>query len=198
MLDDYYLNLLDWGGNQLAVALGCSVYLWNAETGDSAELLQMTNPENVITSLRWAKDSNHLAVGTNEGEVQLWDVEKRKQVRSMQGHMARVGSLSWNGHILASGSRDTSIFLHDVRLQQHHTTTFQHHTQEVCGLEWSPNGFQLASGGNDNVLAIWEPSTSTVAPKFSFEHHTAAVKAIAWCPWQVHFATCVCFTQFLF
>ena len=33
--DDFYLNLLDWGpGNTLAVALGDSVYLWNAETTD--------------------------------------------------------------------------------------------------------------------------------------------------------------------
>lgn len=30
--DDFYLNLLDWSArNTLAVALGQSVYLWNAE-----------------------------------------------------------------------------------------------------------------------------------------------------------------------
>ena len=29
LLDDYYLNLLDWGKNNvLAVALGDSIYLW--------------------------------------------------------------------------------------------------------------------------------------------------------------------------
>ena len=27
--------------------------------------------------------------------------------------------------------------------------------QEVCGLSWSPNGLQLASGGNDNLLHVW-------------------------------------------
>ena len=31
--DDYYLNLLDWSGqNVLAVGLGTAVYMWNAST----------------------------------------------------------------------------------------------------------------------------------------------------------------------
>ena len=29
------------------------------------------------------------------------------------------------------------------------------HKQEVCGLKWSFDGQQLASGGNDNKLMIW-------------------------------------------
>ena len=34
LLDDYYLNLLDWSSKDvLAVALGQTVYLWNAKTG---------------------------------------------------------------------------------------------------------------------------------------------------------------------
>ena len=34
IVNDYYLNLLDWSTNNLlAVALGAHVYLWNAENG---------------------------------------------------------------------------------------------------------------------------------------------------------------------
>ena len=32
---------------------------------------------------------------------QLWDVGKQKKLRTMTGHSARVGSLSWNTHILS-------------------------------------------------------------------------------------------------
>ena len=35
-----------------------------------------------------------MAVGTSDHKVQIWDVEKLKQVRSMDGHRARVSSLS--------------------------------------------------------------------------------------------------------
>ena len=56
------------------------------------------------------------------------------------------------------------------------------HTQEVCGLKWSFDGSQLASGGNDNKLMIWNLSSSQ--PVASFSEHQAAVKAIAWSPNQ--------------
>ena len=60
---------------------------------------------------------------------------------------------------------------------------FRGHTQEVCGLKWSPDGQHLASGGNDNCLMIWDPRRPE-SPLHSFKEHKAAVKALAWCPWQ--------------
>ena len=40
LLDDYYLNLTSWGANNcVAVALGPTVYVWNAGTGAINELL---------------------------------------------------------------------------------------------------------------------------------------------------------------
>ena len=40
-------------------------------------------------------------------------------------------------------------------------STFSGHTQEVCGLSWSPDGSTLASGGNENLLCIWDAATGT-------------------------------------
>lgn len=184
--NDYYLNLVSWGArNDLAVALGAEVYLWSAETGAITRLLSNT-AEDSVTSVRWMGDGAHLAVGTATGNVMLWDAEQQRQVRNMRGHTARVGALSWYGATLASGSRDTDVFFHDVRQREHHTATLRGHTQEVCGLEWSPSGTQLATGGNDNLLNVWEPESvrGTSAPRFTMTEHMAAVKAIAWCPWQ--------------
>lgn len=40
LLDDSYLNLLDWGGrNILAIALGNAVYLWDASEGNFLPLV---------------------------------------------------------------------------------------------------------------------------------------------------------------
>lgn len=68
------------------------------------------------------------------------------------------------------------------RVREHITATLQGHVQEVCGLKWSPSGTQLASGGNDNLLHIW--SSAGGAPMHQLTAHTAAVKALAWCPFQ--------------
>ena len=100
----------------------------------------------------------------------------------MAGHSARIGTLSWNTHVLASGSRDRAIYLRDVRVREPYTSKLTGHKQEVCGLRWSFDGNQLASGGNDNKLFIWSLHAST--PVARFNEHTAAVKAIAWSPHQ--------------
>jgi len=184
MLDDYYLNLLDWSVKGiLAVALGPCIYLWDATTGN-IDLLCEAEEDVCVTSVSWMMDGSYLAVGTSNNDVQMWDVVNKKQVRSMKGHQARVGALAWNNHILSSGSRDSCIFHHDVRVADHHVGTLRGHQQEVCGLKWSPDGTQLASGGNDNVCMIWDASLSTTSPKFTFTESQAAVKALAWCPWE--------------
>jgi cell division cycle protein 20 (cofactor of APC complex) len=140
--------------------------------------------DDFVTSLSWIQDGSYLAIGTNHNEVQIYDVERMKKVRSMKGHSSRVSSLSWNQHILTSGARDGRIIHHDVREQVCVVKSFQGHDQEVCGLKWSPDGTQFASGGNDNMLQVYDGSRLCETPKFQFNQHQAAVKAIAWCPWQ--------------
>lgn len=57
----------------------------------------------------------NLAVATYRGRVLIWDVEASQCIRRLDGHVARVGALAWNGDLLASGSRDRQILLRDVR-----------------------------------------------------------------------------------
>ncbi|VEU37528.1 unnamed protein product [Pseudo-nitzschia multistriata] len=183
--DDFYLNLVDWSSqNVLAVGLGHCVYLWSACTSKVTKLCDLTFAEDVVTSVSWAQRGTHLAVGTNKGEVQLWDTIKEKKVRTMKGHTARVGTLAWSGPTLASGSRDRLIFLRDVRDKSDFTRRLNAHRQEVCGLKWSyDEPAFLASGGNDNQLHVVD-SRNPSAPVHRFTDHTAAVKAIAWSPHQ--------------
>ena len=190
LMDDYYLNLLSWSDtNVLAVALSQTVYLWNAATGDITELCTFDEGPNAhISSVAWVQQGGaHIAVGTSNGKTQLWDVTQTKKLRSMDGHSDRVSSLAWNRHVLSSGSRDTTIINHDVRVARHGIATLSIHEQEVCGLTWSPDGDILASGGNDNLLCLWDTAASShSAPRFRFTDHQAAVKALAWSPHERH------------
>lgn len=182
LIDDYYLNLLDWSSqNVIGVALQSSVYLWNARNKDVKKLLDI-GANDFVTSVSWIKRGTHLAVGTNQGLVQIWDAERCKRVRTMTGHDMRTGALAWNEHILSSGSRDRTILHHDVRIPEHYVTRLTGHRQEVCGLQWNVGENKLASGGNDNKLLIWDGLNET--PLHRFTDHTAAVKALAWSPHQ--------------
>lgn len=89
-------------------------------------------------------------------------------------------NMSFIPRFVTSGSRSGAIHHHDVRVANHHVTTLARHTQEVCGLKWSPDGKYLASGGNDNLLMIWDAAVNTAnntnTPVFTFNQHQAAVK----------------------
>ncbi|KAH0868105.1 LOW QUALITY PROTEIN: hypothetical protein HID58_075127 [Brassica napus] len=97
------------------------------------------------------------------------------------------GSLAWNNNILlTTGGMDGKIVNSDVRIRPV-VATYRGHSGEVCGLKWSASGKQLASGGSDNVVHVWDAarsSTTTTQWLHRLEEHTYAVKALAWCPFQ--------------
>ena len=183
LVDDYYLNLLDWSsGNQVAIGLERNVYVWSAESGTVSCLLE-TAADTYVSSVKWSGDGAYVGVGLGSGEVQIWDVEEGTKLRSMHGHDTRVGVMGWNKHILSTGARSGLVYNHDVRVAQHKVAELISHTSEVCGLEWRADGAQLATGGNDNLVSIWD-ARSLGTPKFQKTNHRAAVKALSWCPWQ--------------
>lgn len=194
--DDYYLNLLDWSiNNNLAVALNRDMYIWNATSGEITELFSMddddenesTHSPHYISASAWLPYNHQqevLAIGKSNHNVELWDVNTQTLMRTMKSQQSRVGCLAWNDHIITSGSRSGTIHNHDVRIRDHHVSSFNVHTQEVCGLKWSYDGKHLASGANDNLVSIWDERGNLNEPLFLLREHTAAVKAVSWCPWQ--------------
>ncbi|KAI3707067.1 hypothetical protein L6452_25259 [Arctium lappa] len=178
--DDFYLNLVDWSShNVLAVGLGNCVYLLNAFSSKVTQLCDL-GVDDTVCSVGWAHQGTSLAVGTSSGKVQIWDVVSCKKVRTMEGHRSRVGALAWSSSMLSSGSRDKSVLQRDPRAQQDFVSKLNGHKSEVCGLKWSHDNRELASGGNDNRLFVWNQHSTQ--PVLKYCEHTAAVKAIAWSP----------------
>lgn len=193
LLDDYYLSLVDWSAkDKVAVCLGHSLYLWDAKTGNSDQLLthDKDNAWNVLTAVGWSPQGTDIAIGCADRSIQIWDTEtmRCKCTFGHNSHEGRVSALAWNfrePNLLTSGSHDAKLLHHDLRAGQRPLATLSAHTQEVCGLRWSPEGMQLASGGNDNCLCIWDMGSTR--PRFVRQNfHQAAVKALAWCPWKSH------------
>ena len=196
LIDDFYLNLLDWSSkNQIAVGCSSSVILWNnnktqSETLFTYDISRENNNQNngnnkYVSSLIWSEEGDKLAVGNSKGVVELYDINKKELISSFKGHSERVGVVSWNKNILSSGSKDYSIITRDIRCKDNDENLirkFLGHQQEVCGLKWSFDGSLLASGGNDNNLMVW--SLHSNKPLMCNNDHIAAVKAIAWSPHQ--------------
>jgi cell division cycle 20-like protein 1 (cofactor of APC complex) len=65
--------------------------------------------------------------------------------------------LAWNGYNLFSGSKDTNIIAHDVRIKNDMVMKLSGgHNKEVCTIKWNSDFKYLASGGNDNLVCLWD------------------------------------------
>ena len=212
LIDDYYLNLLDWGKeNIIAVALSEELYLWNDNTTKSS--LLMTNEKNnteseeinnnIITSVSWMQDGINLGVGLPNGNILIWDINKKEKLREIEAHNNRVSCLAFNYNILSSGSKDRYIKNFDLRIKSPEISKIKKHKQEICSLRYSIEGDLLASGGNDNIAYIWDirnlknnifnflfdensVNPYEIRPYSVNNLHQAAVKAMNWCPWKRH------------
>lgn len=110
------LNVLDWGrGDQLAVALGGSVYLLDTKKGGINNLCELQPSSLYVSSLQWNRTGKYLAIGTSDAEVQvcvcthacsvlLWNmvhmVDKSK-VQSGSGLWNSPGYMVGSQHILS-------------------------------------------------------------------------------------------------
>lgn len=138
----------------LAVGLMGAVYIWDAQNCQVQKLCEVPDTD-AITSVSWSQSGTHLAVGTHSGVTQIWDSLSGKLVRSFGGHLGRVSAIAWNQSTVSTGSRDRCILQRDLRASASQFCKMSGHKQEVCGLKWSFDNQQLASGGNDNKLLLW-------------------------------------------
>jgi cell division cycle 20, cofactor of APC complex len=140
---------------QLIVALEENLYMWDGETGDVQKVEEFEHPTH-ICALKWTGTGTHIGVGLSNGNILLYDAATHKLLRIMRGHSDVVYSLSWNNQIVTSGSKTGAIMNSDVRVKQHNVGWMEAHSSVVCGLAWSPSLQQMASGGSDRLLAIWD------------------------------------------
>ncbi|XP_061527102.1 cell division cycle protein 20 homolog B-like [Phycodurus eques] len=191
LVNDYYTHLLDYSCNGiLALALDSSVYIWNSETRSLLGRLD-PSPEpgrkrrQTVSCVRWSGDGHVLSIGTRRGEVQvqLWDVERRQNVKTLPSHLSVVRALSWKQQLLSSGSTLGHIHHNDPRAPSPLVGTVIQQ-EGLCSLQWSPGGEWLASGSADGLLHIWDRDVTGSPRPVATMKQPSAVKAMGWCPWK--------------
>ena len=80
--------------------------------------------------------------------------------------MGTIDSYGHMGNLIASGSKDSSILIWDVRANES-VLRYDGHKQEVGGVKLSSDGNIIASGGNDNAVTIMDFRTNKIYAKFT-------------------------------
>lgn len=117
-----------------------------------------------VPSLSWS--GAVLSSGCRTGEVWNSDVRvAQHRVAEMKGHRAEVCGLEWRAEVAGGLSGGGQGVRRDHFVSQLPALT----PSLVLKMQL------LASGGNDNVVNVWD-GRMTNAPKMSKTNHTAAVK----------------------
>lgn len=118
-------------------------------------------------AVAFSPDSKYLAVGRDDNNVEVWDIATNTNVYTYSGHTGNIFTVAWSpdGKRIASGGADATVQVWDA-LTGGHEYTYRGHLdfywghftsgQEVDTLAWSPNGKQIASGGTDKTVQVWQ------------------------------------------
>lgn len=149
-------------GQYLAVAGFHEVLLWKA---DGSELVaRLVGLSERIESLRFSPDSTRLAVTGGlpgrMGEVQIWDVAKRKLALSVPVTFDTVYGASWSpdGTKLALGCADNSVRAIDTKTGAQ-VLFMGSHNDWVLDTSFSVDGSHLMSVGRDMAAKLTEVGT---------------------------------------
>lgn len=190
--DDFYTQLLDWSFcNVVGIALDNRVYAWNAKTQESCCLNSHEETSHYYSALSFHPREHTIGFVLSNGSLELMDYDTCSLVRTISVSHERVAAIDWHNTVIACGSREGVITLHDTKCPRSQIGVIPGaHWEEICGLRWSLCKQYIASGGNDNRVHIWDSRyvkgkrTDKSVVSLPPGAHRAAVKALAWCPWQ--------------
>ena len=147
-------------------------------------------PYPAVSALTYDK----IAIGSADGEIQLWDTKTGKQLSIFKGHGRSAGmwdgyqvlalAFSPDGTKLASGSKDNTTRLWDsnndewITLQEKYTGYGLAPWTNVVA--FSPDGKMLASGSTNKTVQLWD--TITGEPLATLTGHVNGITALAFSP----------------
>ncbi|RMD41260.1 hypothetical protein DV735_g3848, partial [Chaetothyriales sp. CBS 134920] len=183
--DDFYCSILAYSftSRTLAVALTNKVYLWTEEYGVRYPPLPTARATNFVTSLAFSSDEGRksiLAIARHNGNVSLWSLlEPRPRLEAP--HPFPACCVAWRPvlsyrqscrtHALIAsedllvGDDSGRIYYYSVEWPEFGAgamallVKLDAHSQNICGLAWSPLGDTFVSGGNDNIALLFKVET---------------------------------------
>jgi WD40 repeat protein len=103
-------------------------------------------------------DGNHIASGSGDKTVRLWEVISGNLLRTLKGHSKSVvaGAFSPTGDRIASASFDHTAQVWNTKTGEV-VSIFNGHHEEVTAIVFSPTGVIVASASVDQKIQLWDP-----------------------------------------
>ncbi|KAI0425161.1 WD40-repeat-containing domain protein [Xylaria sp. FL1042] len=175
--DDFYCSIMDYSRscNTLAVGLGNLLYGWSEATGVTL-LNAGVKDGSWLTSVAFSSETGGksiLAFGRSSGCLSLMSLFDSLLPRFEAQQPAPVACLCWRPTVTMRRSMNTcnsgsmapteDLLVGDEMVARDNwpgamtlMVRIKVHSQQICGLAWSPTGTDFATGGNDNLCCLFQ------------------------------------------
>ncbi|XP_075066228.1 gem-associated protein 5 [Mixophyes fleayi] len=182
-----------------------NVWRLTAEAQDINKLIRDTNDIKhkvpTHTEMSWKPDWQHLAVGNEDGSIEIFRAPNLQLICTIQQHHKLVNALRWHhghsedpklGFLLASGSNNAVIYVHNLKGALESSTdapvtltdpfrTLSGHTGKITSLSWSPHhDAKLVSASYDGTSQVWDVLQEE--PISNYQGHKGRLLCVQWSP----------------
>lgn len=131
------------------------VVMWNVADGAPVRTVRS---QDWVFSVAFIPDGTRLAVGNQEGRVQIWDIGIGQNEATLTGDLGDVWDLAYSpdGRLLATASGDGTVRLWDAEARrQLYTVATTGGDGDWFDVVFSPDGTRLAATSADGTLKVY-------------------------------------------
>ncbi|XP_068592685.1 gem-associated protein 5 isoform X2 [Cebidichthys violaceus] len=177
-------------------------------SGEASDIDKLIRDTNSIkhklsphTDLSWKPDGKVVAIGNEDGCVEVYEAPGLKQLCSIQQHHKIINTLRWHHDhdsppelrcLLASGSSNATVYVHDLRSVIENppespvvlTEPYRRlcgHTSKITGMAWSPHHeARLVTVSYDGTAQVWDVLQEAAVS--NYRGHVGYLLCVDWSP----------------
>ena len=152
---------LDRAGRRAAIPMGDGVTLFDVES--QRPIASFDHGARVVCA-RFSPDDRWLATGSIDRVVRIWDVEKGRLARQLEGHLSRIWSIDFSpdGTRLASGGLSGDLFVWRLR-DGSRLYSVKASERAITAVSFSPDGQRIATGSLSRPINIWRADRGEIS-----------------------------------
>ncbi|KAJ7997067.1 hypothetical protein DPEC_G00225080 [Dallia pectoralis] len=176
-----------------------------AEATDIDRLIKDTNSINhklsPHTDLSWKPDGEVVAIGNEDGSIEVYQAPTLKLLCTIQQHHKIINVLRWHHdhgsqpelqYLLASGSSNAVVYVHDIRaviesppacpvVMTEAYRSLSGHTAKITSLAWSPHhDGRLVTVSYDGTAQVWDVQKEEGL--CNYRGHRGRLLCVQWSP----------------
>lgn len=134
-----------------------NVYVWNWETNKM--LKKLGGHKDEVNGVSFHHNKAMMVSSSDDATACVWDYHEGLRLRTLTEHTKAVYGAVFlgpeNDNNVATCSFDQKVRMFDLRTKDI-VETFQAHTDDVIGIDFSTNNRMLATGSDDGCICLWD------------------------------------------